>query len=148
MRPNLRRQNRKNMVDVLDDPELTEWQRAMLFQNVQRTRLSNERNFLNWVRASLAFITLGFIVHRFGLVMGKSGGSAGDLPTSLTIGVPLIFFGLGGAMVALGTWEFFRVRKETDTGEWSGINIIRDILIVTMLLSLLVILAVFVLESP
>lgn len=139
---------RRKTFEILDDPELTDWQYAMLFQNVQRTRLSNERNFLNWVRASLALITLGFIIQRFEILVRSALQSAAPLSSTMLFWVPLVFFALGGAMVALGTWEFFRVRKEVNENRWVGLPLIRDLLIVTLLVSLLVVLGVFLMGSP
>ena len=137
----------KRTLEVLDDPELSDWQRAMLFQNIQRTRLSNERNFLNWVRASLAFITLGFVVHRFELFVQGAADPSGEVGTVVAVWVPLLFFALGGSLVALGTWEFFRVRKEVNAGHWIGITLIRDVLIITTLVSLLIVLGIFILGN-
>lgn len=140
---------RRKTLDILEDPELTDWQYAMLFQNVERTRLSNERNFLNWVRASLAFITLGFIVYRLEILAVGSLGSTADAPSpAMAFWVPMIFFGLGGALVALGTVEFFRVRKEINAGCWIGTTLIRDLLIIMLLVSLLAVVGVFLLARP
>ncbi len=61
---------RKSTPQILDDPDLTDWQRGMLYQNVQRSKLSNERNFINWLRTSVGLITLGFIVERFHVLLG------------------------------------------------------------------------------
>jgi len=138
----------KSPVRVLEDPGLDDWQRAMLFQNIERTQLSNERNFLNWVRTSLAFITLGFVVQRFDLLL-NGGGVATGIPALVTTWVPILFFVLGGVIVALGTWEFFRVRKEISDGDWNdGNTLIRDALIVTTLVFLLIVLVIFVLGRP
>lgn len=136
----------KQPLRVLEECDLTDWERAMLFQNIQRTRLSNERNFLNWVRASMAFITLGFVMHRFELLVQFAPGADNPEVTFLSW-LPMLFFCLGGIMVALGTWEFFRVRKEINDGRWYGLPIIRDALIITTLVSLVVVAVVFVLGN-
>lgn len=136
----------KSPLKVLEEAELDDWQRAMLFQNVQRSQLSNERNFLNWVRTSLAFVTLGFVVQRFDLLL--AGGSVARISPLVTTWVPLLFFVLGGLLVALGTWEFFRVRREIGKGDWVGNSLIRDALIVTTLVFLLIVVAIFMLGKP
>lgn len=133
----------KSPLKVLEDQELSDWQRAMLFQNVERTRLSNERNFLNWVRTSLALITLGFIVQRFGMMV-RGDDAAVAMSSLVTFWVPLLFFVLGALMVALGTWEFFRVRKEINQGRWYGLAWLRDALIVVTLVFMLIVLLIFV----
>ena len=136
----------KSPLKVLEEAELDDWQRAMLFQNLERSQLSNERNFLNWVRTSLAFVTLGFVVQRFDLLL--AGGSVSRVSPLVTTWVPLLFFVLGGLIVALGTWEFFRVRKEIGKGDWVGSSLIRDALIVTTLVFLLIVVAIFMLGKP
>lgn len=136
----------KSPLKVLEDQELSDWQRAMLFQNVERTRLSNERNFLNWVRTSLALITLGFIVQRFGMMV-RGDEAAVAMSSLVTFWVPLLFFVLGALMVALGTWEFFRVRKEINQGRWYGLAWLRDALIVVTLVFMLIVLLIFVLGN-
>jgi len=137
---------RRNTLEVLDDPELTDWQRAMLFQNIQRTRLSNERNFLNWVRASVAFITLGFVVHRFELfASGQTEVVNGGLSSVAAFWVPLLFFTLGGVTVGLSTWEYFRVSREVDQGIWLPTKVLRGSLVCLLVASLVVVLVLFVL---
>lgn len=136
----------KSTLEVLEDSNLDDWQRAMLFQNVQRTRLSNERNFLNWVRTSLALITLGFVVQQFGAVMqgNDPSGSLIHLSSAVAVWVPLLFFLLGALMVVLGAWEFFRMRKVISQGRWGGLVSIRDALIVVTLAFMLIVLILFV----
>ena len=136
----------KSPLKVLEDQDLSDWQRAMLFQNVERTRLSNERNFLNWVRTSLALITLGFIVQRFGMMVREDEATVA-MSSLVTFWVPLLFFVLGALMVALGTWEFFRVRKEISQGRWYGLAWLRDALIVVTLVFMLIVLLIFVLGN-
>ncbi len=139
----------KSPLRVIEEPGLDDWQRAMLFQNIERSQLSNERNFLNWVRTSLAFITLGFVVQRFDLLLNGGKGAVAGVPAFVTTWVPILFFVLGGVIVALGTWEFFRVRREIEGGTWVGGNtLIRDALIVTTLVFLLIVLAIFVVGRP
>jgi len=133
---------------LLKDPDLTDWERGMLFQNVQRTQLSNERNLLNWIRTSVALITLGFVVERFHLLLGAAGmpnsAASSDLVRTW---VPLVLFLLGGVVIALGTWEFFRVRKEILGGIWTSSMLLRDALIVTVLVFLFFVLAIFVIGN-
>lgn len=135
----------KSTPDILDDPDLTDWQRGMLYQNVQRSKLSNERNFINWLRTSVGLITLGFIVERFHVLLGTAGTAAeSDL---IRTWVPLVLFVLGGLIVSLGTWEFFRVRKEILHGEDTGTirtALIRDALIVTAIVFLVSVLVIFI----
>lgn len=135
----------KSTPDILDDPDLTDWQRGMLYQNVQRSKLSNERNFINWLRTSVGLITLGFIVERFHVLLGTAGTAAES--ELIRTWVPLVLFVLGGLIVSLGTWEFFRVRKEILHGEDIGkirTTLIRDALIVTAIVFLVSVLVIFI----
>ncbi len=135
----------KSTPDILDGPDLTDWQRGMLYQNVQRSKLSNERNFINWLRISVGLITLGFIVERFHVLLGAAGTAAES--ELIRTWVPLVLFILGGLIVSLGTWEFFRVRKEILHGEDIGTirtALIRDALIVTAIVFLVSVLVIFI----
>lgn len=135
-------------LNTLQSPEIDEWQRAMLFQNMQRSRLSNERNFLNWVRTSLALITLGFVVQRFDLLMRDLAEvEASVVPTGITVWVPLLFFILGGVLVALGSIEFYRVRREINRGHFGRIPWIRDALIMITQAFMLIVLVIFIAEN-
>lgn len=136
---------------ILADPNLTDWERGMLFQNVQRTKLSNERNFLNWLRTSVAFITLGFVTERFHLLMGVAGASGSIAESGMVrIWLPLALFVLGGLVLSLGTWEFFRVRKEIFRGEEFEAfrtNTITNALVVVAFIFLVFVLAIFFLGN-
>ncbi len=138
----------KHTQEILDDENMTDWQQAMLFQNIQRSRLSNERNLLNWIRTSVAFITLGFVIERFHLVLKGLGAASAVTASPVTrLWVPLCLFGLGGIIIALGTWEFFRVRREIMAGGWKGISRLRDALILVTLVFLLFVLTLFITGS-
>ncbi|MGD8430128.1 MAG: DUF202 domain-containing protein [Ectothiorhodospiraceae bacterium] len=138
----------KSTTRVLEDPSLTDWQRGMLFQNMQRSQLSNERNLLNWIRTSVGFITLGFVIERFHLLLNAAGiPSAVATSGMMRFWVPLVLFILGGLVIALGTWEFFRVRKEIIDGDWVGTTLIRDALIVATLVFLFLILVIFIIGN-
>lgn len=123
------------------------WREWMLFHNDARTQLSNERTFLAWVRTSLALTTLGFVVQRFELFV-VHGGAPGDAPPLLVTWVPLLFFVLGGLIVALGTWEFFRMRSAIRHGGGARRRRLRDALIITTLLFLLAVSGLFLISLP
>jgi len=138
----------KSTTEILDDPELSDWQRGMLYQNLQRSQLSNERNLLNWIRTSVAFITLGFVVERFHLLLHAAGvPSAAASSGLLRTWVPLVLFLLGGLVIVLGTWEYFRVRRELVLGDWVGTTLLRDALIVAALVFLVVVLVIFMIGN-
>jgi len=126
-----------------------QWREGMLFHNRKRSRLSNERTFLSWVRTSLALITIGFVVQRFELFLAQAG-IAGKSPQLLPMvkWVPLLFFFLGGIIILLGTYEFFRVRYEITQENEERKSRLRDVLVVLTLLFLLAVVALFLIEMP
>lgn len=125
------------------------WREWMLFHTRERNKLSNQRTFLAWVRTSLALITLGFVVQRFDLLLARTGDTDGlSGRPQLFDWVPVLFFILGGLIVALGAWDFFRLRRDIDRGRSSLRSRLRDLLVVATLLFLLVVSALFVAWQP
>jgi len=125
------------------------WQQWMLFQNIERTDLSNERTLLAWVRTSLALITLGFVVERFDLFLAKLTGSeqAPTLP-EMVRWLPVVFFALGGVIIALAAWEFFRNRVRIHYGRPSNRLELRDAMILVIVGFVLVVSVLFLLARP
>ncbi len=82
--------------------------------------LANERTFLAWIRTSIAVMSLGFIVARFGLWLREI---AGDVRTpiavrypsaSLPVGEALVV--LGGALALLAAWRYHVVNRANEQG--------------------------------
>lgn len=125
------------------------WREWMLFHTYQRNTLSNERTFLAWVRTSLALITLGFVVQRFDLLVARTLNS--DVLSTrapLFDWVPVLFFVLGGLIISLGAWNFFRRRDHIARGRLPLKSRLRDFLVVATLVFLLVVSALFVVWRP
>jgi putative membrane protein len=82
--------------------------------------LANERTFLAWVRTSIAIISLGFVVARFGLwlrelaVRVSPGAPMRGSGLSTPIGIGMIAF--GGALTLLAAWRFHVVNRQIDRG--------------------------------
>jgi putative membrane protein len=82
--------------------------------------LANERTFLAWVRTSIAIMSLGFVVARFGLWLrelathlapqAQMRGSGSSAP----IGLGMI--ALGGAIILVAAWRFHKVNRQIDEG--------------------------------
>ena len=83
--------------------------------------LAAERTFLAWVRTSLAVVTLGFVVAKFGLWMRelalqlKPGATVPSTHLSLPTGVGMMAFGV--LMVILAAWHFHIVCRAIERGE-------------------------------
>lgn len=98
------------MAEIPDDKKATE-------------RLANERTFLAWVRTSIAMMSLGFVVARFGLWLREltphlsPQGSLRSLGVSGPVGMAMIAF--GGALALLAAWRFHVVNRQIDLGKVS-----------------------------
>jgi putative membrane protein len=85
--------------------------------------LANERTFLAWVRTSIAIMSLGFVVAKFGLWLRELGaGLAPQTPIhssglSGPIGMGMIAF--GGLLALLAAWRFQVVNRQIDSGKVS-----------------------------
>ena len=82
--------------------------------------LANERTFLAWVRTSIAIMSLGFVVAKFGLWLRELGAhlspQAQIHSTGLSgpIGMGMIAF--GGLLALLAAWRFHVVNRQIDRG--------------------------------
>ncbi|HUO11681.1 MAG TPA: DUF202 domain-containing protein [Caulobacteraceae bacterium] len=85
--------------------------------------LANERTFLAWVRTSIAIMSLGFVVAKFGLWLRELTASlAPRTPThgsglSGPVGMGMIAF--GGALALLAAWRFHIVNRQIERGQVS-----------------------------
>jgi len=83
--------------------------------------LANERTFLAWVRTSIAVISLGFVVAKFGLWLHEISARVDPQAltrgtgASLPVGVAIMMF--GGVLALLAAGRFHVVNKAIDKGE-------------------------------
>ena len=101
--------------------------------------LANERTFLAWIRTSIAVISLGFVVAKFGVwltelairldphMQGKESGA------SLPMGVAMM--GLGGTLAILAAWRYHKVNQAIESGEVTADRGL--IVLVTLMVALL-----------
>ena len=83
--------------------------------------LAAERTFLAWVRTSIAVISLGFVVAKFGVWLRELAARL-DPQTqsqgpgiSLPIGLGMMVF--GGVLTLLAAWHFHQVNLAIERGE-------------------------------
>jgi putative membrane protein len=77
--------------------------------------LANERTFLAWVRTSITFVALGFVVAKFGILLREIGRE--DTPVftvrgGAVVGVALVIAGLLCGVLA--TLRFDRLRRQIE----------------------------------
>jgi len=78
--------------------------------------LANERTFLAWMRTGLATITFGFVVERFGLLLGELGFKGGTtlIPYHLSSFFGVCLTVLGVIMMIVALLEFLHNRRSID----------------------------------
>ena len=112
--------------------------------------LANERTFLAWVRTSIAVITLGFVVAKFGLWLGELALNSTQFArirtgASIPVGIGMMLF--GGLLVVLAAWRYHVVNRQIERGEVKadrGLIILVTVLVVVLSLLMVVYLLVAV----
>lgn len=83
--------------------------------------LAAERTFLAWVRTSLAILTLGFVVAKFGVwlrelaLQFKPGATVPTTHSSVPAGVGMMAF--GALLTIFAAWHFHCVCRAIERGE-------------------------------
>jgi putative membrane protein len=83
--------------------------------------LANERTFLAWVRTSIAVITLGFVVARFGVWLRELATQfAPRVPmprTEISLYAGVAMMVLGGVITLLAAWRYHVVNLAIEHGQ-------------------------------
>ena len=89
----------------------------------QREHQANERTFLAWLRTSIALISFGFAIARFGLFLRQLGVAMTrqESPTnpifnSENLGTSMVIFGI--ALIALAAWRYSQVFWQIERGDY------------------------------
>lgn len=83
--------------------------------------LAIERTFLAWVRTSIAIISLGFVVAKFGVwlreLVPKVGSQAQAQSTAFSLPMGIGMMAFGGILALLAAWHFHVVHQAIERGE-------------------------------
>jgi putative membrane protein len=83
--------------------------------------LANERTFLAWIRTSIAVISLGFVVAKFGVWLRELATRLAPqtpLPsTGLSLPIGVAMMAMGGALAVLAAWHYHLVNQAIERGE-------------------------------
>ncbi len=106
--------------------------------------LSNERTFLSWIRTSLATISMGFVIAKFGIWLEDF--SLTNSPRfqqirsrdSVPIGIGMIVF--GGILSILAAWRYRNVNLQIEGGKVKADRgLIISITLLVLILSLVMV---------
>lgn len=89
----------------------------------QREHQANERTFLAWLRTSIALISFGFVIARFGLFLRQLGvaitrqaSPTNPIFNSENLGISMVVFGI--AVIALAGWRYSQVFWQIERGDY------------------------------
>jgi putative membrane protein len=83
--------------------------------------LANERTFLAWIRTSIAIISLGFVIAKFGVWLRELATRlAPQVPmrsTGMSLPMGVAMMALGGALAVLAAWHYHLVNGAIERGQ-------------------------------
>jgi putative membrane protein len=83
--------------------------------------LANERTFLAWIRTSIAVMSLGFVVAKFGVWLRELATQlAPQTPirsTGMSLPIGVAMMAMGGALAVLAAWHYHLVNLAIERGE-------------------------------
>jgi len=86
--------------------------------------LANERTFLAWIRTSIAVISLGFVIARFGVWLRELAAridpkiEAQSTKFSLLVGVGMM--ALGSVLTLVAAWRYQGINRAIDRGQFQA----------------------------
>jgi len=106
--------------------------------------LANERTFLAWVRTSIAVISLGFVVAKFGVWIRELAKQLDPLApaqgTGRSMPVGVFMMALGGIIAVIAAHHYHTINQAIDKGEpYAGKKLINGVTIAVVFLTLVMI---------
>lgn len=102
------------------EPARKKEEKAVPEQHLATEYLANERTFLAWIRTSIAVISLGFVISKFGLWLAELALTSAQFErirtgASIPVGIGMILF--GGLLSVLAAWRYHVVNRQIERGE-------------------------------
>ena len=96
-------------------------ERPVDLTKLENELLANERTFLAWLRTSIAVMSLGFVVARFGLWLRELAMQINPHVqlhrTGLSLPLGEVMIGFGALLTLLAAWRFHVVNRAIERGE-------------------------------
>ena len=113
------------MADPTSSPEPVPARRNVPADKKATELLANERTFLAWVRTSIAIVSLGFVVAKFGMWLeriaqlspGNSGPGRDPHPSGWSMPIGMGMMIIGALLVVLAGWHPRHVSRAIEAGK-------------------------------
>ena len=114
--------------------------------------LANERTFLAWLRTSIAVMSLGFVVARFGLWLRELALQIHPhmpLPrTGLSLPLGEGMIGFGALLILLAAWRYHVVNRAIERGEIKSDPRMVSLVTIVVVVSAIVLIIYMSLSQP
>jgi putative membrane protein len=79
--------------------------------------LANERTFLDWIRTSIAVISMGSVITRMGGIWSAPGGGLKLSPSATSFAMGTGLMALGALFAVLAIWRYHSVNRAIECGQ-------------------------------
>jgi len=114
--------------------------------------LANERTFLAWLRTSIAVMSLGFVVARFGLWLRELALQINPHTslhrTGLSLPLGEVMIGFGALLTLLAAWRYHVVNRAIKRGEIESDPRMVSLITIVTVLSAIVLIIYMTLSQP
>ena len=114
--------------------------------------LANERTFLAWLRTSIAVMSLGFVVARFGLWLRELAMQINPHAqvhrTGLSLPLGEVMIGFGALLTSLAAWRYHVVNRAIERGQIESDPRMVSLVTIVVVLSSIVLIIYMTLSQP